>query len=288
MAIVFVTLQKTEATMNSTNDYIFMAGEVALAGCGQWWRTHIGEYMVVYCTDGQATLTLMSRQYGIKKGDMLIIAPDMFPSQVASTADFCIEYCIFDSQTADKASFDVPKEFFDCTYAEPVFSYFEGIRSWMALLMQVAGDAEATYRKPVAIDLLHAFNLEYLYQWKRRFGDTPHHYEKSNTDRLCVAFYNLMLEHYHEHRDIGFYAGRLCITANYLAIILRRQCGESPKQAIDRQVINDMEYQLRNTDISVNQLARDFHFPDTSYLCRFFRQQTGMSPSEYRKLNIAK
>lgn len=263
--------------------HTFLTGVKKLAGQPDWWRGHIGEYLYIYCEQGEARLMLLGREYTLQKGGLIIASPDMFPAQVAASDDFRISFCAFNTELADKSSFDVPKEFFDCIYAQPVLPTFEGLTTWMQLFRQVGEETANPNRQAIVADLLHAFTLEYFEQWKLCFGETPKHYERSNTDRLCIDFYNLLLEHYREHRDIAFYASQLCITPNYLAMILRKQCGESPKAAIDRQLMIALEYQLRNTSLTIAELARIFHFPDPSYLCRYFRRHTGLSLSEYRR-----
>lgn len=265
---------------------IFHTGEICLIHNPDWWKCHLREYLYIYCECGAARLMLLSREYELRQGGFIIISPDMFPSQLASSEDFKIAYCVFDNGLADRSTYDVPKEFFDCMYARPVMSGLEGVETWMRLFRQVDGNGNTPYRREMAADLLHAFTLHYYSQWRKAFGDTPRHYERSNADALCIAFYNLMLEHCRAHHGIAFYAEKLCITPNYLAMIMRRQCGESPKMAIDRQLMLDLEYQLRNTTLTVSDLAREFHFPDTSYLCRYFRRHAGMSLTEYRTRTV--
>lgn len=268
--------------METASEYTFNTGDKLLSDEPEWWKRHIGEYLCVYCLQGEARLMLLSREYNFRKGGIAIISPDMFPAQVAASDDFRIFYCIFDGRLADQSSYGVPKEFFDCMYAQPILPAFEGVEVWLQLFRQAGEDLHNEFRQSIVADLLHAFNLQYFQQWKKHFGEIPKHYERSNTDRICIAFYNLLLEHYREHRDIAFYASQLCITPNYLAMLLRRQCGETPKEAIDRQVMLDLQYQLLNTDQTIIQLASQFHFHDSSYLCRYFRRHTGLSLSEYR------
>lgn len=69
---------------------------------------------------------------------------------------------------------------------------------------------------------------------------------------------------------------------NYLAIIVRQVCKESPKEAIDRQVVSEMKYLVKNTSLTAEQIALRLHFPDTSYVCRYFKKRTGMSISDYK------
>lgn len=39
---------------------------------------------------------------------------------------------------------------------------------------------------------------------------------------------------------------------------------------------------LTYTDLSVKNIAAKLNFDDPSYMCRFFRKMTGVSPMEYK------
>jgi YesN/AraC family two-component response regulator len=39
---------------------------------------------------------------------------------------------------------------------------------------------------------------------------------------------------------------------------------------------------LTTTDKSLNEIAEEMHFDDTSYMCKFFSKHTGMKMLEYR------
>lgn len=65
-------------------------------------------------------------------------------------------------------------------------------------------------------------------------------------------------------------------------MIVRRVCKETPKEAINRQVVSEMKHLIKNTSLNADQIAIRLHFPNTSYMCRYFKKYTGMSISEYR------
>ena len=52
---------------------------------------------------------------------------------------------------------------------------------------------------------------------------------------------------------------------------------------INRQIIMEMNRLLTTTDISIKELAARFHFDTMSYMARFFRRYTGLTPNEFRK-----
>ena len=60
-------------------------------------------------------------------------------------------------------------------------------------------------------------------------------------------------------------------------------CRETPKLAITRQTLSELKYQFIYTSKSIKQIAKELHFPDSSYMCRYFRRTTGRALDEYRK-----
>ena len=40
---------------------------------------------------------------------------------------------------------------------------------------------------------------------------------------------------------------------------------------------------LKNTSKSIKEIAQEMHFPNQSFLGKYFKEHVGVSPSEYRK-----
>ena len=59
--------------------------------------------------------------------------------------------------------------------------------------------------------------------------------------------------------------------------------GKSPKQLIEDQLLSEVQVLLNDLTLTVTEIAERLHFPDQSYLTRFFKRRTGMSPREYRQ-----
>lgn len=67
---------------------------------------------------------------------------------------------------------------------------------------------------------------------------------------------------------------------------MRSVAQTTAKEFIDHTVALEIKMLLKSTDLSVQEIAYRLHFPDQSYLGRFFKKHTGESPTEYR--NTAK
>ena len=58
--------------------------------------------------------------------------------------------------------------------------------------------------------------------------------------------------------------------------------GKTPKALIDEQLTAELKVLLNNPALSIAEIASLCQFPDSSYLSRFFKKNTGISPKEYR------
>lgn len=96
-------------------------------------------------------------------------------------------------------------------------------------------------------------------------------------------FCRLLVENCYSQHDVKFYADKLCITPYYLSKITFKTLGISPKELIDRQIVMEMKRLLVSTDLSAKEIADRFHFDSTSYMGRYFRRHTGMTPTEFRE-----
>ena len=70
---------------------------------------------------------------------------------------------------------------------------------------------------------------------------------------------------------------------NYLNIITRKHTGISAKEQINLMLVHVIKTLLDTTDSPVKHISERLHYDDPSYLCRIFRQQTGLTPIQYRK-----
>ena len=67
-----------------------------------------------------------------------------------------------------------------------------------------------------------------------------------------------------------------------LTLIATQVTGRSARQCIADFVIIEMKALLRNANVDIKELVKELGFRNQSALSRYFRRQTGMSPSEYR------
>ena len=97
------------------------------------------------------------------------------------------------------------------------------------------------------------------------------------------AFMNLLSNNYQRAHDVAFYADRLCITTRYLSQITNESVSKSPKQIIADYLVCEARQVLENSRLSVKEVSDNLGFRAVSVFCKLFKQQTGFTPSEYRR-----
>lgn len=100
---------------------------------------------------------------------------------------------------------------------------------------------------------------------------------------LMNKFLELIYDNYMQHRDVAFYADRLSLSSRYFTTVIRKVSGESALKWIEKYVALEAKLLLKDSNMSVKEIASKLNFEDTSFFCRYFKRATGFSPEEYRK-----
>lgn len=82
---------------------------------------------------------------------------------------------------------------------------------------------------------------------------------------------------------VEYYADLVCKSPSQLERVIRQHTEKTVMQWINYYRIEHCKAALISGYSSISQIAQELNFSSPEYLCRFFRQQTGMSPSEYRR-----
>jgi AraC-like DNA-binding protein len=106
----------------------------------------------------------------------------------------------------------------------------------------------------------------------------------SGQERVVSRFRTLLARHFSEEKEVSFYAAELNITPKYLSEILTAQSGKSAKAHIDEYVAMEAKSLLRQTTMSVQEIAYWLGYEDPSYFVKTFRKWEGRTPVQYRKL----
>jgi AraC family transcriptional activator of pobA len=100
---------------------------------------------------------------------------------------------------------------------------------------------------------------------------------------LYTRWVVLMESHYREHWPVSRYAERLGLSTERLNRMVRAETGLNAQALLHARLAREACRRLVHVAAPVSRLAFELGFQDPAYFCRFFKRQTGLSPSDYRQ-----
>lgn len=98
-----------------------------------------------------------------------------------------------------------------------------------------------------------------------------------------LAKFNMLIdEFYKEEKSVTFYADKLNISANYLNILCKRNLKVSAIQLIHQRISTEAKRLLQDNKLTIKEIAYQLGFSDNSYFSIFFKNITGITPSNFR------
>lgn len=127
--------------------------------------------------------------------------------------------------------------------------------------------------------IMAAMGDEFITQQHPEFAGQQKPYEV-----LFERFYQLIVRHYRESREVAFYADKLALTPKYFATVIKQTTGMTATEWINRYVLVEAKWLLRqDRQKSIQQIAYLLGFTEQASFSRFFKSYEGVSPTEYRE-----
>lgn len=117
----------------------------------------------------------------------------------------------------------------------------------------------------------------------RDLVDTARQPSASRRTSYVREFIKLLHANFTRQRAVTFYAERLCISPKYLSSVVKEFTGRSPGEWIDEYVILEAKNMLRFSGMSVQEVAYALNFNSQSTFGKYFKNVTGMSPTQFQK-----
>ncbi len=229
---------------------------------------------VLLITGGEALININLKNYTLKKNMGLVSLPNTIIEILERSDDFDFMAFSFPTDLPIVVKID----------SELVFDLNDGqsslIREYFNLMWSEVHQPEVM---SAVIEHLQLAMLMKMY----KMNEMQHEMRDVTETREYVTlhrFIRLVIEHSTMHRNIPFYASKLCLTPNHLGTIIKQASGLTAMQWINRFIIQEAKVQLKYSDSSILEISEQLNFPNPSFFSRFFKRLTGMTPNEYRQL----
>lgn len=154
---------------------------------------------------------------------------------------------------------------------------------YIDILKDAAASSAGAYKDDTFALLVKAFIYKIFGIFEKNLGRTSGRSENNRREQISKSFLKLVEKYGTEHRDLDFYADKLCITPKYLSFVISKATGKKALKWIEEFTISRAIHLLKTTDMSINQIADKLNFSAPSDFCRYFRKSTGTTPRECRK-----
>lgn len=132
-------------------------------------------------------------------------------------------------------------------------------------------------------------NIELLLNYCLRFYDRQF-VTREEINHSVVKKFTTLLDQYIEEKayqeglpTVGYFADKCCYSAKYFGELVKTETGRTAKDFINDRLLRSAKILLDNDTLSITQVSQQLGFEYPQHFVRFFKTQTGKTPSEYRK-----
>ena len=129
----------------------------------------------------------------------------------------------------------------------------------------------------------------------RRFYERQFDTRKMHTSKLIQRLDSIIegyladnthLKQHYGPPSVAWCSSQFHLSANYFGDVVKRELGMTAKEYIQNKIVEAAQSMLADPTVSINDIARHLGFNYANHFTRFYRNKTGMSPTEFRKNTI--
>ena len=246
----------------------------------------LGNVVHILCTEGSMSFNFRETRYNIANGDYIILTNVSFAAGFIRSEKFKgIIMCFpesFVTPMALRSNYGIIGHL--SLLQNPVMKLsqkdFMKCRTDLLRIRERLDDNSHLFKEEMISHLLaaHILDLYDIHACTRTLEEP--------SERLFILlsqFIGLLYQkEYIRHRDLPYYASKLCITSHYLSEICKKSSGQPASYWIDRFTLLEITRRLCRKNLTLAEIAEGMNFSSLSYFSRYVRKRTGLYPSEYR------
>ena len=246
---------------------------------------------VSICLEGHATRVVGSRLCHIEKDMAMIVSPALPMVEVHRSENFLEEIIIVNNAdlTGETAPY-LPKMMPVINASLPVIRLEDAILrrvqesiAYIRLreFLQPEEEIIRQINERIISRLRLQLFLEIMYELAS--GKRPADVKPSRGEQVFIAFMQSLGQHYAQRWPVSRYADEAHLCVRHFSKLIHGYTGEKPVQWIATYTISQAKHLLSHTDLSIKEIADRLGFPEQFTFRKYFKKNTGLSPSEYRK-----
>ena len=246
--------------------------------------------LLIWCIEGELKVSINLTEYDLKDNTLFMCLPgNIFKLNQIVGGESGLHYvCMaISKEFVSSQKLDMNKVFSTglSLMDDPRVSMSEEEASFMAVHLETMGrvaSSDLSYKRECLRSLWRSIVYVIAGVLDRR-KTSDRSLPSSNRSRMLFEQFMELVARYHDrHRNVGFYADKLCLTPKYLSKLIKNATGRSAPEWIDAYVILEAKNLLKYSNDTIKEIVYRLNFPNQSVFYKFFKARTGMTPSEYR------
>ena len=248
---------------------------------------HIAMNTIIVCTSGKVQAQMNGNPLLLRKNQVAIVPQNVVVSDVMISPDFNLKGIFLTNGILQSFLREKMNVWNDMIYVhhQNVLNMTDSeiqfyVHFYDMLSFAIAQGHDSPYHTDIIQSLLRAAILTLCGALKNTMS-APN-YQATSQNRHFQHFLDLLHSSGGRHRTVEAYANELCISPKYLTAICKKQSGKTANKWIREQILEDIRYYLRQTDMSLKQICDLLGFPNPSFFGKYVKEHFGMTPIEYR------
>lgn len=249
-----------------------------------WAPYKLKQLVVILCNEGHGAGAVNLRPVHLQKNTLLIALPSQIAESKEIGEDFKGTFVVMSERFLSRMNIGDAFLLLKSVENHPVCQLDEQTAAVFRSLIDLSHKLMQVQQPGNGLEEAHSLLIRlFLLLVSRIIGPSSGPEETQvRQHEVMLRFFQLVKQYFREHRDVGFYADQLNMSAKYMTTLIKKASGKSAMQWIEESVILDAKAQLSSTVNTVQQIAFDLNFPSQSLFGRYFKRMVGMSPSDYR------
>lgn len=244
--------------------------------------------MAIYCRQGTIQIAIDGRQYRLEQGQRLSYQEGSLIEEclASSDADLVLTGLSWELIEATEALNTVVWSIVDYVHQSPIYTLSEEVLSLTKIYHQQIYKLCHSPNPLFRDELLHIHIQALLYAFIREVSEelrqaTPQ--DLSRASQQARLFFDLLGMQRGRIRSVSEVATLMNLTPKYLSRIIKEQTGETPIHFIHQYMMRAITQELRYSTKTAKEIAFQQGFSSLAFFGKFVKQQTGLTPTEYRK-----
>jgi AraC-like DNA-binding protein len=230
----------------------------------------------IFLTSGSIIRSKGLSQYEIKKHSFFFLPAFQITTTKYVSDDAAGFYCHFDSSLISNA------RLLDNSFLQPIGhptvtltkNNVLPIKNLLTRLMSINGQD--------SIALIDAYLSTLLVELRQIIAQTPNPIRDS-AHHITEQFKGLLSQNIYQIHKVADFASLLNITPNHLNKSVKKITGKTANDCISEMTLLEAKVLLKQTQLTIAEIAFALLQRNPSDFSRFFKQKTGLTPKQYRE-----